>query len=61
MGSTLRDSEFLGFKGVVLSVVDDVSVDSEASVVTSSILRIYQPSLRGVSVCVVLCNSQKKT
>ena len=32
--------------GVVLSVIDDVSVDREASVVTSSISRICQPSLQ---------------
>lgn len=33
-------ANFLGFIGVVLSVIGDVPVDSEMSVVTSSILRI---------------------
>ncbi len=34
---------FLGFNSIVLSVVSDVPVDNETSVVTLSILRIYRP------------------
>ena len=39
-------ANILGFNGVVHSVVGDVPVDSEASVVTSSISKICQLSLR---------------
>ena len=65
------EANFPGFNSVVLSVVGDVSVDSEAPVVTSSISPgfitgpVFEDAHRGecacvVSVCVVLCNSQKK-
>jgi hypothetical protein len=40
LGLTPYGCEFLGFNGVVLSVVGDVSVDSEAPMVALSILRI---------------------
>ena len=39
----------VGFIGVVLLVVGDVPVDSEAPVVTSSISSIYRRSLRRCS------------
>jgi len=38
-------ANILGFDGVVLSVVDDIFVDSKTSVVTLSILRICQRSV----------------
>ena len=41
----LMKTNILGFNGVVHSVKDDVSVDSEASVVTSPISRICRLSL----------------
>jgi hypothetical protein len=40
LGSTPVEANISGINGVVLSVVDDVFVDSEVSTVTSSILRI---------------------
>jgi hypothetical protein len=39
----------------MLPVVDDVPVDSEASAVTSSILRIYRLSAYRDKVCVHTC------
>jgi hypothetical protein len=59
---------FLGFNSIVLSMVGDVPIDSEAPVETSSIdseapaetlsiSRICRPSLRRY----VLCNSQKRS
>ncbi len=63
-------ANFPGFNGVVLSVVDDVPVDSKAPVVTSSISPgfagpVFEDAHRGecacvVSICVVLYYSQKK-
>ena len=47
-------ANILGFNGVMHSVVGDVSVDSEAPVVTSSISSICRLSLKKCSI--VLCN-----
>ena len=44
--STSDGNKFLGFNGVMLSVVGDVFIDSETSVVTSSISRIFQLDLQ---------------
>jgi hypothetical protein len=53
LGSTgfdsLRERIFQDLTAFVLSVVSDVPVDSEAPVVTSSILRICRLSLRKCS------------
>jgi hypothetical protein len=44
LGSIFYGANSLNFNGVVLSVVGDVPVDSEAAAVTSSILRIFRYS-----------------
>ena len=44
--SSSHGNKFLGFNGVMLSVVGDVSIDSEMFVVTSSISRICQLDLQ---------------
>ena len=49
LGSTPMGANIPGFNSVVLSVVGDVPVDSEAPVVTSSISRICWPSPRRCS------------
>jgi hypothetical protein len=51
----LVGANFIGFNGVVLSVVSDVPVDSEAPVVIWSISRIFWLSLSEVLVGVRLC------
>ena len=47
-------ADTLGFNGVVHSVVDDVSIDSETFVVTSSISRICRLNLSEVLIGVGL-------
>ena len=44
-GGSVWGANILGFNGVVLSVVDDVPVDSEESMVNSSISRICRRSI----------------
>jgi len=43
-GACIFSRIILGFNGIMLSVVGDVPVDSEASVVTSSISRFAGPT-----------------
>jgi hypothetical protein len=54
LGSTPHESEF-SFNGVVLSVIGDVLVDSEASVMTSSISRFAIQCMHG---CLLIVRTQ---